>query len=156
MKEKVNICNIAEKNMQIFTIIVSVFFMCFSLNSHSYTLDSPSAWMQVPLNKIDELNKKDPALALAFAKKLMNEHKQKMTDVDKASLFSKMAQHNYILGHYNISQGYLDQAYALKVDLTTDVGISVLLTQGGIMDELGNSEQAMERYSLAAKYAKVN
>ncbi|WP_197411172.1 tetratricopeptide repeat-containing diguanylate cyclase [Colwellia sp. TT2012] len=130
--------------------------MCFSLNSHSYTLDSPSTWMQVPLNKIDELNKKDPALALAFSKKLFDRHQQKMTDFDKASILSKMAQHNYILGHYNVSQGLLDQAYALKVDLTTDVGISLLLTQGGIMDELGNSEQAMVKYSLAAKYAKAN
>ena len=157
MKEKVNVGNnIAEKNTLVFTILVSVFFMCFSLNSHSYTLDSPSTWMQVPLNKIDELNKKDPALALAFSKELFDEHQQKMTDFDKASILSKMAQHNYILGYYNVSQGHLDQAYALKVDLTTDVGISLLLTQGGIMDELGNSEQAMEKYSLAAKYAKVN
>lgn len=48
-----------------------------------------------------------------------------MTDFDKASIFSKMSQHNYILGKYKVSQKFLDQAYALKIDLTTDIGISV-------------------------------
>ncbi|KGJ94986.1 GGDEF domain-containing protein [Colwellia psychrerythraea] len=156
MKKKIKTNVLANQKRLSSKFFFVLIFLCFSLNSYGYTLDKTSAWMQNPLGKIDELNKKDPALALAFSKKLVAENLQKMTDFDKATLFSKMAQHNYILGHYRISQGLLDKAYALKTNLKTDTGISMLLTQGGIMDELGNSGQAMEKYLLAEKYAKAN
>ncbi len=131
-------------------------FGCVSLTSYAYSFDDTSAWILPSLEKIDELNKKDPALALAFAKKLLIEHQQKMSNIDKASLFSKMARHNYFLGNYHDSQNDLDRAYALKIDLSTNLGISLLLTQGGVMGELGDTEQAMKKFLLAEKYAKTN
>ncbi|GAW95824.1 GGDEF domain-containing protein [Colwellia marinimaniae] len=156
MINRIKISKVASIRAKFFNIFAAIICMCFSLNGNSYTFEEPSAGMQKPFSQIDELNKKDPALALAFSKKLLAEHHQQMTDFDKATIFSKMALHNLILGHYKVSQGLLDQAYALKVDLKTDTGISMLLTQGSIMDELGNSEQAMEKYLLAEKYAKAN
>jgi len=138
-------------------ILIYIFSLTFiSLNSYGSSIDAPSAWMLAPLNQIDELNKKDPALALSFTKKLLTEHHRKMTNLDKGTLFSKMARHNYFLGHYSESQNNLDRAYALNIDLTTNLGISLLLTQGGVMGELGNTEQAMKKFLLAEEYAKIN
>ena len=131
--------------------------LCFSaISFYGYAFETTSTWMLKPLEHIDELNKKDPALALSFAKEIFKEHQQKMSNIDKASIFGKMARHNYFLGHYNDSQNDLDRAYALNVDLTTNLGVSLLLTQGGVMGELGDVEHAMEKYLLAEKYAKIN
>lgn len=156
MKEQVGIYNVAGKFIRTFTLLAIFFLMICSLSSHSYTSDSPSTWLQASLNKIDDLNKKDPALALAFSKNIFTENLQKLTDVDKGSLLSKMARHSYFLGNYSQSQNYLDQAYDLKIDFTTDIGTSLLITQGSIQAELGDAEQAMEKYRLAEQYAKAN
>jgi len=127
-----------------------------SLNCYADSLNTNSAWILPPLEQIDELNKKDPALALSFSKKLLKSSHQKMTSFDKATLFGKMARHNYFLGNYKDSQKDLDRAYALNVDLSSNLGISLLLTQGGVIGEIENMDKAMEKLLLAEKYAKAN
>jgi len=138
-------------------IVCLLSFSAFSSSSYSYdALDTTSPWIDTHFAHIDELNKKDPALALSFSKELLKDNQQKMTKVDKATLLGKMARHNYFLGNYSESQHYLDRVYALNVDLTSDLGISVLLTQGGVLGELSNMDKAMEKYLLAEQYAKAN
>jgi diguanylate cyclase (GGDEF)-like protein len=136
-----------------------IFFLVISLvclNSYANSIDDTSTWLLTPFEHIDELNKKDPALALSFSTTFLNDNHQKMTDIETATLLAKMARHNYFLGNYSDSQQLLDRVYALNVDLTSNLGISILLTQGGVTGEVENMDKAMEKFLLAEKYARAN
>lgn len=76
-------------------IHIPIFILIFSINSFA---DAPlPQWLNDTFKEIDNLNIKDPALALA--QKTLNKHSNNLFDVDKVAMLSKMAQHNYFLGH---------------------------------------------------------
>ncbi|RHW76593.1 GGDEF domain-containing protein [Colwellia sp. RSH04] len=116
--------------------------------------ESHSSWMETSFEQLQELNKKDPALALDFAEKLYAKSSDKMNNADKASLFAKMALYCSFLGKFDQSQEFINTANTLSPEQKSPTAISLLLTQASIYDSLGKAKEALTLYKTAEKHAK--
>jgi len=111
------------------------------------------AWLQESLDKADKLNDKNPVLALEFTQKVFNQHHNELTPSAKAALFARLAEYQFYLADLEKSLQHIEQFYALSPDLTSHDGISLLLTHGGVLDELGKTKDAMALFLQAEKNA---
>lgn len=133
----------------------SIILLCIiGYSSASFAIEPHPAWFQEALTKADELNDKNPVLALEFTQNILSEHANKLTDQAKAALFSRLAEYQYYLGNLDKSLTFINRFYALSSDLTNKEGITTLLIHGGVLDEQGKPKQAMELYLQAEKNAK--
>jgi len=134
--------------------ISMLFLIFFCLSQMSFATETQAVWLENTFEKIDNLNTKDPALALELAQKTFNEQGENLSNSDKIALLSKMAQHHYFLGQLTQSKTVIDQASKLKPDYKSEAGIFLLMMHGAVIDDMGSSEQAMELYIQAEQNAK--
>lgn len=128
--------------------------LCLTISTPSFAIETHPAWLQKSFEEVDILDKKDPKLALDFAQKLLAEKADDMSDFDKTALYERLARYCTYLGELTLGQEYIKQGLALKPDPASSIGISLKLSQGAILDELGNSEQALAHYLQAEQLAK--
>jgi diguanylate cyclase (GGDEF)-like protein len=133
----------------VFSLILTLLFSAYS---NAITADPP--WFQESLTKADKLNDKDPVLALEFTQNLLNEHNNSLSNSAKSALLARLAEYQYYVGDTKKSLKHIEQFYSLKADLTSSDGISLLLTHGGVLDELGKPKQAMDLFLQAKNNAK--
>jgi len=134
--------------------VLMLFLVFICISQASFATEVSPDWLKNTLAEIDNLNIKDPALALELAQKTLNEHNEDLSDFDKVGLLSKMAQHNYFLGHIKQSKQIIDQANALNPDHKSEAGIFLLMMHGAVIDEMGSSDKAMVLYLEAVKNSK--
>jgi len=132
-----------------------LFAFLFVISTQCVALTVHPAWLQESLEKADKLNDKNPLLALEFTQNILNQHHNELTLSAKAALFSRLAAYQYYLADLDKSLQHIEQFYALSPDLTSHDGISLLLTHGGVLDELGESKKAMALFLQAKKNAKA-
>ncbi len=128
--------------------------LCLTFAIPSYAINAHPPWLQQSFDQVDILDKKDPKLALNFAQKLLAEKGDSMSDYDKTALYERLARYCTYLGEFTLGQEYIKQGFALKPDPASSIGISLKLSQASILDELGNSEQALNLYFEAEQLAK--
>ncbi|MBU2972279.1 GGDEF domain-containing protein [Pseudoalteromonas sp. C2R02] len=131
-----------------------LFITLLCLIHNSFATETHSEWLIKKFKEIDNLNIKDPALALELAQKTLNKHNKNLSDFEKIGLLSKMAQHNYFLGHIKQSKKIIEKANALGPDHKSEAGIFLLMMHGAVIDEMGSSDKAMVLYLEAVKNAK--
>ncbi|WP_057831922.1 tetratricopeptide repeat-containing diguanylate cyclase [Colwellia sp. TT2012] len=150
------IVNMIKKNHLLQSInlqkIILICIMAFS--PVSYALSPHPVWLQESLKKLDQLNDKNPRLALEFTKTLLNKPTQPLDNIGKAALYARVAEYNYYLGLLDESQHYINMFYGLKTNLSTKDGITLLITHADVLDAQGTSKQAMTLYRQAKKYAE--
>ncbi len=132
-----------------------LFAFLFVISAQCVALTVHPAWLQESLEKADKLNDKNPLLALEFTQNLLNQHHNELTPSAKAALFSRLAEYQFDLADLEKSLQHIEQFYALSPDLTSHDGISLLLTHGGVLDELGKTKDAMALFLQAEKNAKA-
>jgi diguanylate cyclase (GGDEF)-like protein len=140
--------------IQYFTLVNLLLLCTLSFSTTSYAITPHPIWLQESIDKLDDLNDKNPVLAVEFAEILMKEHQGKLSSSGKAALYARLAEYNYFLSDSKESLKYIMQYYALSPDLTSNDGISLLLTHGGVLESQGKSNQAMKLYLQAEKNAK--
>lgn len=133
-------------------LMLLLVFLC--INHNSLATEVSAIWWQKTFSEIDNLNIKDPALALELAQKTFQKQKGNLSDKNKVILLSKMAQHHYFLGQLAKSKKVIDQANKLNPDYKSDAGIFLLMMHGAVIDEMGSSKQAMKLYLQAVNNAK--
>lgn|GEM_PF-4234249 len=124
-----------------------------SFSSSCYVLAEQPISFQDALKKADQLNDKNPAIALEFTQDLLITHTN-LEPRAKAAILARLAEYNYFLGNLDKSLKRVNQFYALIPNLGSSDSISVLLTHGGVLDTQGKSEQAMELFLQAEQLAK--
>jgi diguanylate cyclase (GGDEF)-like protein len=131
-----------------------LFVFMFAISAQSAALSVHPVWLQESIDKVDDLNDKNPVLAVEFAQALLKKHREKLSSSGKAALFARLAEYHYYLAESKESIKYIELYYALSPDLTSSDGISLLLTHGAVLDDQGRSKQAMELFLQAEKNAK--
>ncbi|MBU2893386.1 diguanylate cyclase [Colwellia sp. D2M02] len=124
----------------------------YSIKANAFTINSE--WFQEALFKADTLNDKNPLLALEYVRDLLDKHKDSLSPLSESALLARLAEYHFYLGDLEKSLNHINQFYRLKTDLTNHDGISLLLTHGGVLDELGKPKEAMALYLQAEKNAK--
>jgi len=137
-----------------FTLIF-LFAFLFVISGQCVALTIHPAWLQESLDKADKLNDRSPTLALEFTQDVFNQHHNELTPSAKAALLARLAAYQYYLADLDKSLQNIKQFYALSPDLTSHDGISLLLTHGGVLDELGKTKDAMALFLQAEKSAKA-
>jgi len=127
----------------------------FVISTQCAALTVHPTWLQESLDKADKLNDKNPVLALEFTQNVFNQRHNELTPSAKAALFARLAAYQYYLADLEKSLYNIEQFYALSPDLTSHDGISLLLTHGGVLDELGKTKEAMALFLQAEKSAKA-
>ncbi len=150
--------NIIRNNnfLQVASITISiilVFLLTFS--PVSYAVSSHPEWLQNALEKADKLNEKDPNLALAYSQKLLDTQEKALTNEGKAALYSRIATYNLYLGHFNMSQSYIDMFYKLKSNLLSADGVTLLITHATVLESQGQPKEAMVLYLKAKENAEA-
>ena len=143
--------NIINKKIVTLQLIFILFCLTFSINS--YALDAHPILVEESFEHLDSLSEKAPRLALKAAKKLLIEQEKKLSSVDKTTLLVKIAQYSYFIRMDEQSQQYIDKAYALEPDLTSDTGILLLLTHATLLTNKDEFKKVMPLLLQAKKNA---
>jgi diguanylate cyclase (GGDEF)-like protein len=141
--------------LQPITLASMVLFFFLAFSPASYAISPHSPWLQEALDKADKLNDIDPNLALDFTQALLNEPAESLNNLSKAALYSRLAEYNLFLGHLEASQNYIDMFYDLKTDLASNAGVTVLITNAGVLESQGKAKEAMVLYLKAKDNAKA-
>ncbi len=134
---------------------ICALLLLLNYSPFSYALTVHPDWLQQSLDKADQLNDKNPSLALDFTLEILANPKEILNSQGKAALYSRIAEYNYFLDQLEQSQKYIDLFYTLEADLTSSDGISVLLVHAGLFAVQGKSKQAMELYLQAKNNAEI-
>lgn len=130
-------------------------FITLCCSSYSHAFSNHPTWFKEAIDKADQLNNKNPVLALEFTQDILKKNKGILSSPAKAAIYSRLAKYHYYLGNIEESLNRINQFYALSPDLTTHDSIGVLLTHGGVLDEQGKTKQAMALYLRAEGLAKT-
>ena len=153
--QSTNVAPLLARNSFMLVLLLLTLIYCVSSHAESITVTADPAWFKTSLAKADKLNDKDPVLALNFTQKLFIEHKHELSVSAKLSLIARLAEYQNYLGNLEVTQQYINQFYALEPDLMSADGISLLVTHGALLDELGKPKAAMTKYLHAESNAKA-